>query len=78
MIRSNACHSLPPEDGIVLGQQTPKPLPAWLREGLKRAERDKQKKLLKKAKLHGTEEACKAQGATKGPEKLVGLILTFI
>uniref|UniRef100_A0A9J2PLF5 Uncharacterized protein n=1 Tax=Ascaris lumbricoides TaxID=6252 RepID=A0A9J2PLF5_ASCLU len=53
-----------------VGQQTPKPLPAWLREGLKRAERDKQKKLLKKAKLHGTEEACKAQGATKGPEKL--------
>uniref|UniRef100_A0A0M3I1T9 Arginine/serine-rich protein PNISR-like n=1 Tax=Ascaris lumbricoides TaxID=6252 RepID=A0A0M3I1T9_ASCLU len=49
-----------------IDQQTRKALPAWIREGLEKAEQEKQKKLLKEAKLRAAEEARKARREAKG------------
>uniref|UniRef100_A0A0R3S336 Arginine/serine-rich protein PNISR n=1 Tax=Elaeophora elaphi TaxID=1147741 RepID=A0A0R3S336_9BILA len=54
-------HSMP-----FIDQQTRKTLPAWIREGLEKAEQERQKKQTKEAKLRAAEEAAKAHRASKG------------
>ncbi|VBB25532.1 unnamed protein product [Acanthocheilonema viteae] len=54
-------HSMP-----FIDQQTRKALPAWIREGLEKAEQERQKKQTKEAKLRAAEEAAKARRASKG------------
>ncbi|EJD73792.1 hypothetical protein, variant [Loa loa] len=54
-------HSMP-----FIDQQTRKALPAWIREGLEKAEQERQKKQTKEAKLRAAEEAAKARRAAKG------------
>lgn len=54
-------------------QQTRKALPAWIREGLEKAEQERQKKQTKEAKLRAAEEAVKARRAAKGLGKFVCL-----
>uniref|UniRef100_A0A7I4KMY1 BMA-RSY-1 n=3 Tax=Brugia TaxID=6278 RepID=A0A7I4KMY1_BRUMA len=49
-----------------IDQQTRKALPAWIREGLEKAEQERQKKQTKEAKLRAAEEAAKARRAAKG------------
>ncbi|VDK74546.1 unnamed protein product, partial [Onchocerca ochengi] len=49
-----------------IDQQTRKALPAWIREGLEKAEQERQKKQTKEAKLRIAEEAAKARRAAKG------------
>ncbi|VDM39701.1 unnamed protein product [Toxocara canis] len=60
-----------------IDQQTRKALPAWIREGLEKAEQEKQKKLLKEAKLRAAEEARKARREAKGLGKFVSLIVAL-
>ncbi|VDO41251.1 unnamed protein product [Onchocerca flexuosa] len=58
---SSNSHSMP-----FIDQQTRKALPAWIREGLEKAEQERQKKQTKEAKLRIAEEAAKARRVAKG------------
>ncbi|VDN01129.1 unnamed protein product [Thelazia callipaeda] len=49
-----------------IDQQTRKALPAWILEGLEKAELERQKKYIKEAKLQAAEEAARARRAAKG------------
>lgn len=59
-------------------QQTRKALPAWIREGLEKAEQERQKKQTKEAKLRAAEEAAKTRRASKGLGKFVSIFLLII
>uniref|UniRef100_A0A0N5AI82 Arginine/serine-rich protein PNISR n=1 Tax=Syphacia muris TaxID=451379 RepID=A0A0N5AI82_9BILA len=58
-------------DMSFIDQRTRKALPAWIREGLEKAEKEKQKKLEKEMKMRIAEEAAKARRLSKGLGKFV-------
>ncbi|VDN39974.1 unnamed protein product [Gongylonema pulchrum] len=59
-------HRHSPSANNFIDHQTRKALPAWIREGLEKAEQEKQKRLIREAKMKAAEEAAKARRAAKG------------
>lgn len=56
-----------------IDQHSRKVLPAWILDGLEKAEHERQKKLLKEAQMKAAEEAAKARRAAKGLGKFVSM-----